>query len=1170
MTPPREIPLQATTSTSSLPPWEVASKALRDACAGKSPGDSCSVNKFFLNMRYDVNPACVDYVTHTICISDGWAGSYCGVSPGHDCNAGTIPIFPTDHYDQDCAWHYKDDGAACNLAENPTFDALLNQCYNSTGTCDVDYSDSHHIVITRGQCIVAPKPDDTICTIDERNAYGTDLNDKCVESFACQNGQCSKANRKDCNDGSQCTSDWCDYSTGECYNSPIDETDPRFTEQCRSCGNGTTTSDEECDYKANGYQQVDGDYCQDTNGDGTYDTCCTATCKLTECIDGKDNDQDKKIDSQEVSCTDFTQQSTTLTAKIKPGNDEQGNSTWKSTKSYQAIKDDKQGKTRRLSWGSQSDAPSAATWNQYTQCIESDGIGMQTTIQVQGGNTSTISLETCYASNWDKLNATDLDSNIQQSLSAYDQLLQNALAATAVSSNPFTRFFAQAGQWLASLTNSTMDEAGMRVALTRSCYQQCSAAAKALNGQTSGLAYWTDMEGCQTECVCNGSIQYSNQNTQKSQEEIKEALKKLDEEKPKKEKAIDDNKSLSDPQKTTMKSQLQNEYEQNKRNLNNQIMTPEQVKQQILDLLNKRLAQIPAANTTRKTAVQNAIANANGGTMAMTVESLNQARQIFADNACYTSCMTGGNKAACPDLNSVTAASCCRALCVGQLCPFTQPSITIPTPLLNTPQPPGGGGGGGGGATTGGGETGGTGGGEGGSGSEGGGGGGGSEGGGGGGGGSSQGGGGGGGSSVPKTGSSSSRRVIPVSSDPNRPSSSSRPSSPPPGSTPFSAPPGSLSSSSPRPSSPPPNSNSSSSTHTDGSSSSRSTPSSRPPQGSSSSQPPSTVCPQNSCAAWGNDYCMQLFMMCIDSPQEPCVLCVPPDYSSSSSSSRPSTPPSSSSPSSTPIVVFVPSSSSSFSFPYVPPIVFSQSSVPFGFSQPNFNFSQPTFGFSSVPFILGNEIVTMNQTSSAITLAICGNKTQEDGEECDDGNLRDFDGCSADCLLERGFCGDGVIEKLLGEQCEATLMNSDLTYTCNAQCRFQSSLCGNGSVDGGEECDEGEKNSNLPGGRCRKDCSFGRCGDFVVDAPTEACDDGNKANGDGCNSNCQPERAAGNGLTAQVFDINQQVAYQQPSVLPAVMAPEHSPVGQTGPASVAMMAAGAAGGVAYVRRKKRQ
>ena len=47
---------------------------------------------------------------------------------------------------------------------------------------------------------------------------------------------------------------------------------------------------------------------------------------------------------------------------------------------------------------------------------------------------------------------------------------------------------------------------------------------------------------------------------------------------------------------------------------------------------------------------------------------------------------------------------------------------------------------------------------------------------------------------------------------------------------------------------------------------------------------------------------------------------------------------------------------------------------------------------------------------------ICGNGTTDPGEECDDGDTVDGDGCSSTCVME--FCGDGVRQTGLGEQCD--------------------------------------------------------------------------------------------------------------------------------------------------------
>ena len=60
-------------------------------------------------------------------------------------------------------------------------------------------------------------------------------------------------------------------------------------------------------------------------------------------------------------------------------------------------------------------------------------------------------------------------------------------------------------------------------------------------------------------------------------------------------------------------------------------------------------------------------------------------------------------------------------------------------------------------------------------------------------------------------------------------------------------------------------------------------------------------------------------------------------------------------------------------------------------------------------------------------------------------------------------------------------------------------FCGDGQVDGGEQCDSGEDNG--PGKICKADCTDNVCGDGDV-GPTEGCDDGNTDDGDGCSSEC--------------------------------------------------------------------
>jgi cysteine-rich repeat protein len=59
--------------------------------------------------------------------------------------------------------------------------------------------------------------------------------------------------------------------------------------------------------------------------------------------------------------------------------------------------------------------------------------------------------------------------------------------------------------------------------------------------------------------------------------------------------------------------------------------------------------------------------------------------------------------------------------------------------------------------------------------------------------------------------------------------------------------------------------------------------------------------------------------------------------------------------------------------------------------------------------------------------------------------------------------------------------------------------CGDGRVEGREECDDGNDRSD---DACLPSCQIARCGDGVVRRNVEECDDGNRAEGDGCTSAC--------------------------------------------------------------------
>lgn len=65
--------------------------------------------------------------------------------------------------------------------------------------------------------------------------------------------------------------------------------------------------------------------------------------------------------------------------------------------------------------------------------------------------------------------------------------------------------------------------------------------------------------------------------------------------------------------------------------------------------------------------------------------------------------------------------------------------------------------------------------------------------------------------------------------------------------------------------------------------------------------------------------------------------------------------------------------------------------------------------------------------------------------------------------------------------------------------------CGDGFVEAGTEaCDDG---NDADGDACLRTCAAAACGDGVVEVGVEACDDGNLAIGDGCDDACVTEVA---------------------------------------------------------------
>ena len=150
----------------------------------------------------------------------------------------------------------------------------------------------------------------------------------------------------------------------------------------------------------------------------------------------------------------------------------------------------------------------------------------------------------------------------------------------------------------------------------------------------------------------------------------------------------------------------------------------------------------------------------------------------------------------------------------------------------------------------------------------------------------------------------------------------------------------------------------------------------------------------------------------------------------------------------------------------------------------------------------------------------CSNHQVDDGEECDDGNTFNLDGCSSLCRWENPLgapapvCGNGILE--ITEQCDdgnrtaGDGCDPNCFYECNASCQAGGgprSVCGNHILEAGEACEIG---TSLSGATCSNQCltiptvqNTTSCGNRIVE-PGESCDHGtsNGSNGDTCSARC--------------------------------------------------------------------
>jgi len=127
----------------------------------------------------------------------------------------------------------------------------------------------------------------------------------------------------------------------------------------------------------------------------------------------------------------------------------------------------------------------------------------------------------------------------------------------------------------------------------------------------------------------------------------------------------------------------------------------------------------------------------------------------------------------------------------------------------------------------------------------------------------------------------------------------------------------------------------------------------------------------------------------------------------------------------------------------------------------------------------------------------CGDGHVDAGEQCDDANTSNTDGCLNTCVS--ASCGDGYTHAGVEACDDGNAIDND---TCSNTCEIcpPPPVCGDGHVDAGEQCDDANT-SNTDG--CLNSCVSASCGDGYTHADVEECDDGNSVDNDTCSNTCR-------------------------------------------------------------------
>jgi cysteine-rich repeat protein len=156
------------------------------------------------------------------------------------------------------------------------------------------------------------------------------------------------------------------------------------------------------------------------------------------------------------------------------------------------------------------------------------------------------------------------------------------------------------------------------------------------------------------------------------------------------------------------------------------------------------------------------------------------------------------------------------------------------------------------------------------------------------------------------------------------------------------------------------------------------------------------------------------------------------------------------------------------------------------------------------------------------------------------------------------------VQSLMGEQCENALHDTSLPFGCEA-CQFASFTCGDGVIDAGEECDDGNHMHN-------DDCDSA-CKEVVkvlgVSIEVEPKKPALVINQPAAPQVAPPIPSNPVQTFFPTMPTRQPLPYQLPLAQLQPLIQAQGPVGDTGPAAVAVVASGMAAGLGWMRRKRK-